>query len=478
MKKSVKIISVICVLAMLLCAIPAMSVSASVPTFPCIMLEVESGQVKAGSEFTVDVKLYNNPGLWSLAFELDFNVSENVFEFVSASTDNSIFNLFGVCGYDETTQTYKFNGNNSDFFSNITSDGTLATLTLRVKEDAELGRHMIVAYVSEGDTVDFEGKKVELSPSTNITFEVIENKAESTIDGADVRLGDDISIKYFATVDPEHEGAQMKFTMNGKETVVDGVNNGGNKYVYVFEGVAPQCMGDNIKAELVLDGEVLAVKDGYSVLQYCKNTLAKSAAELDMTQTKLDALKTLIADLLEYGAKAQIYKGYKTNELVNKDITGASVFTELTTTVKKASATTIAGVKFTAAGVYFDYTNALFVKFTAPNMVGEDLRINFNDTTYYMLSECTLIDEATSTYIVRLDDVSVLDYGTSFNITIQDCEYDADWDEWTYTNIHRLKYSVNSYVYAMQSSENTEMADLAKALYNYGASASAFYAAN
>lgn len=467
MKTSVKIISVLCMLAMLIGILPVMSVSAS---GAALTVTPSASTVKAGNEFTVTVALENNPGFGALAFVMP--VDENVFEFVSASTTGSICGQFGICQYDETEKEYKFNGLTANPLANITDNGTLVTVTLKAKADAVLGTYAIVANVDAKNTTDcFEGLVAVADGSANVN--VIENKAVSTIDAADVKLGDDISIKYFATLDPTHVGAQMKFTMNGKETVVDGVaGEGENEYVYVFEGVAPQCMGDNIKAELVFEGTTVAVKDNYSVLSYCKNMLASNAAELGITQTKFDAMKTLIADLLEYGAKAQLYKGYKTNALVNAGIEGKTEFTELTKTVKRAWETIyFDDVKFVAAGVYFDYTNALFVKFTAPGMTDEDIRVNFNNDTYYSLSDCELIDEATSTYLLKLDNVSVLDYGSSFNIYLEwyDAEDLEDWDQQ-----QRFRYSVNSYVYSMQGSENTAMADLAKALYNYGASAVAY----
>ena len=66
--------------------------------------------------------------------------------------------------------------------------------------------------------------------------------------------------------------------------------------------------------------------------------------------------------------------------------------------------------------------------------------------------------------------VSVLDFDTADFISIEN--YDSEWEEWN--SVQKLKYSVNSYVYSMLSSENTAMVDLAKALYNYGVSAVAY----
>ena len=59
------------------------------------------------------------------------------------------------------------------------------------------------------------------------------------------------------------------------------------------------------------------------------NTLSQSAAELGMSAEKYAAMRTLIADMLEYGAKAQVYLNYKTDSLVNEGVTEQSEFVAL-----------------------------------------------------------------------------------------------------------------------------------------------------
>ena len=48
------------------------------------------------------------------------------------------------------------------------------------------------------------------------------------------------------------KNAQMKFTMNDSETIVDAVYlEESDQYVFAFANIPPQCIGDNIKAELI-----------------------------------------------------------------------------------------------------------------------------------------------------------------------------------------------------------------------------------
>lgn len=488
MKKTVRIISAVCAIVMLLGILPVMSISAGAVSTPVVMLDVSSGSIKAGREFTVTARLANNPGLWAIAFELA--IDPEVFEFVKADIDSSIFKRFGSCGYDTTTNSYKYNSMSLSDFENVTVDGTLVTLTLKVKENAELGRHMLYVDIYDENTLatkpkeggaenEYENYLVAVSES-NVSFDVVANVAVSTIKSAQVKLGTDISVSYFVNLDEDHTGAQMKFTFNGKETVVDGVATGdGREYEYAFTGISPQCMGDNLKAELIYDGDVVATKDEYSILANCQNLLAKSAADLGITNAQYAAMKTLIADLLVYGAKAQIYRDYKTDALVDAGVTGATALGEISAdnTIKTVEPSTNANIEFTAGGVFFDYTNSLYFKFVAPGMTTSNFKVvitkydgelNAIETNEYTIDECILIDEATSEYKIQIDDISVLDYGTAYSAELQ------TKSGFKYTSVQFFAYSVNSYAYAMQNNSNAKMADLAKALYNYGVSATAF----
>lgn len=488
MKKTVKIISAVCAIVMLLGMLPIMSVSAA--DAATLVVTPSKETVKAGREFTVTVSLANNPGIWSLKFDMTYDADAFTYvapdpadeEAVKAEAPTDVLDNLCLIGADVAGQI-SYNRGYANLFANSTKNGNLAVFKFVAKEDADLTDYTFTATVDSQqtvaiDTTDPESNKTYLVPveDASATVTLVPNVAVSTIDSAQVKLGTDISVKFFATLDEDHAGAQMKFTFNEEETIVDGVATGeANEYEYTFTGVAPQCMGDNIKAELIYDGDVVATKDEYSILANCQNLLAKTAAELGLTDAQYGAMKTLIADLLVYGAKAQLYNNYKTTALVDAGVEGATEFVKLTETVRKVwdytdDYTALEDVDLKSAGVYFDYANSMYVKFTAPDMNDDTFRVKFNGE-YYALSECELIDEATSTYKFTTDDISVLDYNTSYNIDLE--WYDAE-DEEDWVRIHRIRYSINAYVYAKQDTANAEMADLAKALYNYGVSAAAY----
>lgn len=334
--------------------------------------------------------------------------------------------------------------------------------------------------VSEGSCIPMSCSVVLVCDATNYQAIVIDGEfliesKSSKITKADMHLDTDITINYYAELNDAHTGAQMKFTMSGIEKLVDGTPTGnGNEYVFPFRGVSPQCMGDNIKAELILDGEVLDCEDTYSVKEYCENTLAKTASELDMSAEKHAALQTLIKDMLVYGAKAQLYRGYKTDSLVDKDVTG-SKFVELSSTDKFIDETSLEGVEIIGLGLYFDYTNSMYIRFTAPGMAEENFKIVFDGDidNAYTLDDCMAVEGSQDTYLLVLPAVSLVNYDTIYTIEIGTFRASGRMIDGQYA-----EYSVASYIYSMQNrteaEELTPMAQLARAVYNYGLAANAY----
>ena len=100
-----------------------------------------------------------------------------------------------------------------------------------------------------------------------------------------------------------------------KEVKILPVENG-NYYYFVLEGVTAVNMNDEIRAVLYAtkDGQVhYSPVDTYSVATYAYAQLVKATAQ--------QKLKVLCAELLRYGSKAQTYKGYRVDSLVDAKMT-------------------------------------------------------------------------------------------------------------------------------------------------------------
>ena len=271
---------------------------------------------------------------------------------------------------------------------------------------------------------------------------------DSAITGANVALGESINVNYYANVPAHVNNPVMKFTMNDKVTYVPGVATSATEYKFAFEGIAPQHMGDNIKAELYVAGDFADVKATYSVKE-------------NVTNVKNDSNKALVEALLHYGAAAQQYTNYNTDALVNAGLT-APTYTTITNTDKVVGAANVNGIKMSAAGVYYANINKLYVKASLttndPAVLGAlvaNLKVTI-DGKEVAYAET----DVPGVYVVYTDGIKVTDFDKVFTIKITDG-----------TNTQTLTYSVNAYCAAKQNAENVETAALAKALYAYGVAA-------
>ena len=292
--------------------------------------------------------------------------------------------------------------------------------------------------------------------NANIHFIVDEFK----ITGASLTLGESITMKYYATSTLADAKLKMRFAYADKITVADGIFDASTgEYVFTLSGITPQCIADNIRADLILVDEngfetVVACKGNYSVRQYCDDALAANPNN--------EALATLLADLLAYGDASQKYTGYQEEAPVSDGFPASpSEWQEVTSTDFTLTDSTRDDIRFTAAGVRFAYVNRIYFKIKAADLTGVTVTI---DGKAYFADDLELVENTDGTYILYTDAI----YATEFD-KVFTAELSVDGDV-----IQTVTYSVKSYVYAKQNTENDRMAELARALYNYGLSAVAY----
>jgi hypothetical protein len=251
-------------------------------------------------------------------------------------------------------------------------------------------------------------------------------------------------MKYYVTAlgdGVSTETLTMEFLFLGKKTEVSGVYDSKiGMYVFTLDGINPQCMGDEIDAYLLLDGEEKANKLDYTVEE---NLLALREKYKDDT-----ALVTLVNDILAYGSAASEYKGYgsMTDDYVSSD-------REIpTTNVAPSDAFTGYTVKFgTSNGIIIQvdpnaFSNNIYQVYCNGDVIGNYKHPNSNQYAIYNISP-TDFDKKYE-FIVKSNNPNGSVYGS-------------------------IPISINDYLYSIsQSATSTaEMKALAKALYNYGVSA-------
>ena len=273
------------------------------------------------------------------------------------------------------------------------------------------------------------------------------------IRGASVALGSDVSVNYYALVCPEDvENSYMKFIRNNKEYIAypkasSPVIKDARDCVFTCEGVSPQAIGDNIRAELYVNGVMVDSHDDYSVLQNCLNLYKNKAYESD----SYNNMKWLVLALMNYGAAAQEYADYRTANLVNRDYGIENLTPATNQNIRKIGSPISSSVKMTALGVYFDSANKIYVKFTAPSLSG--ITVTFNSKP----ANIQKVEGESNIYIAYSDEIPVLNYGLEQRVVLSNG-----------TASQVALYSINSYAYAKQNSSDAKMAELAKATYTYG----------
>ncbi len=283
-----------------------------------------------------------------------------------------------------------------------------------------------------------------------LEFNVIESN-QSEITNVNMTVGTDLSYNVYADLSDADGESEMRFTVEGEEITVSGVyDENAGLYRYTLAHIPPQGMLTEIKAELVKDGEVLDTHVG---------TIRGYLGSLVELYPEDAELKQLVADMLGYGAAAQIYVGYNTDNLANAGVTGESEFVALgeeNYIAKSEKGTEVDGVKFIGIGVRFDYVNKVFFRFTAPSLEGVAVTVN---------GEKAEIEAYGEGYIVYSDAINATEFANEIVAVLTSGD----------TEVQTVTYSVESFVYEMQNAEDST-AELAKALYNYGLSAIAYAA--
>ena len=276
-----------------------------------------------------------------------------------------------------------------------------------------------------------------------------------------INLDENINIVYRTYVPEGFENAYMVFAFNGEEYRVDEyfIDDEG-RYCFAFKDIAPHMMGDSIKATLYAnDGAVSVEKASYSIKEYCEYQLANS------NDTKV---KTLVSDLLVYGAKAQLYMGYNTDALVTDGIAGltASEFTALDESAYKValSGEASALAYWSSIGLYLDNDMTVRLTFKAESVEGLTVEIKVGDEITVVNAD-EFIGDGKGNYRIYFDGVMATEFDTEITASFK-----LNGEAIGQT----LTYSVNSYVYYMQESSDETLCDLVKAIYNYGKSAVAY----
>ena len=287
--------------------------------------------------------------------------------------------------------------------------------------------------------------------------------SEPSLKGASLTVGATLSMDFYAVI-PQEDSWAVGITQ-GEETVylpaasATVINTGERLYSFRYDSITPQCMTDTVDISLVrFDdatnspvGDPVATKSGYSVKQYLTNLLDTYVDDGDLTR--------LLADTLVYGAAAQRYANYKTNDLATDgvDLSSASTATPTEDDNIFSMTEAVGDTHLIEAGVTYESgVNRLFFTYSAGSAA--DITVNINGTA----CEPTPYN---GHYIAFGAPLSPQSFDTAHTV-----ELTVDG-----TAAQTLTYSVNTYIYRTLKGTSSEVnKNLALALYRYGRSAKAY----
>jgi uncharacterized repeat protein (TIGR02543 family) len=270
-------------------------------------------------------------------------------------------------------------------------------------------------------------------------------------DSASLTLSEGLVMNYKVAMDDEiAKEAVMNFEFAGETYENVEGRKEGNLWVYSLQ-VAPQYMGQNIKAELKLGDLVLASKAEYSVKEY---------VEYQLTVSDSEEMANLLNSILLYGAAAQEHQDYDVEHIVADTTALDELFVpelpeEQQFSLVNADVENGYPVWFANASLNFSSLNTLYVKLSS---LDENVKLVVNG------EEVELTNKTFSTGALM-----PTDFNTVYTFKLY---YDGEL-------MQTLTYSVNIYAYEFgQEGKSGTMANLARALYNYGAAVEAYVAAN
>lgn len=345
--------------------------------------------------------------------------------------------------------------------------GGETTLDFTVQEMTAIDGTSYFTYsteITEGVTLrqEVEVESAAVTPAEKLAFS-----------GASLTLHDNISINFKANeslfTQVGYENPYVIFELNGKEFTVSDYEVVSGKYVFDFADIAPNNMNDTVKATLyaTFDGvEYVSETREYSVATYCYNMLNR------YTTSEYAELQTLLVDLLNYGAMSQIYTSYKTDDLVNANLTDTqkawgTVDTPTYETVQNIAYKTIDNPTVTWKGGGLNLVDAVTMRFKIAADSGsyENLVVKAETDDRIWTIPYETFTETTGGCYVYFSGLNAGEMSEPVYLTVYENGVAVS---------NTLSYSIESYAYSKQTSTDENLLNLLEAMMKYGNSAKAY----
>lgn len=276
-----------------------------------------------------------------------------------------------------------------------------------------------------------------------------------------------MNYKVLKTAVADFENPYIEFTRNGKTTTVTDYTEQGDYYVFSYRDIAPQAMNDTVQAVLYATyNDVIYNSESvdYSVSAYAYAMLEKCSSN------QYARLRTLLVDLLNYGAAAQVYQNYKTDDLVNADLTdtqkswaSSQELNLMNVTDKACDVVESPAVEWKSVGLQLNDSVAVRYKFSAEDVNDIQLKVTCGKSEWIYDAE-SFVDNGDGTYTFVFNNLNADKMQKDIYITAVSGDTAVS---------NTMRYSVESYAKQIQDSmPNSNLRMLTDAMMRYGISAS------
>ena len=222
-----------------------------------------------------------------------------------------------------------------------------------------------------------------------------ETEALFKLVGTNMTLGNELSVNFAMSAADYKDGMTAKITCGGETVEVKPEKYSAGYYTVSYALSAKQ-MADEITVEIFKDGK--AVSEAYtdSVRDYAARVLTKSGTD--------SKTKTMLVDMLNYGAEAQKYFSYNTADLANSKLTKtqkAYATKSAAMTDKRVSGKNYVGSNLTLGDqillnmLFRNVNEAMTAKITYVDHMGETVTVETKpvryDDTYCMVTVDSIV---------------------------------------------------------------------------------------
>ena len=413
-------------------------------------LYVNGGDVAVDTETNANLSPKN-------FLEKSFNASDEITSFSVEAGDMTALHIFYVGFAENTAKLARIQASAAAELTAAESNYN-PTVWATVKEAVDTAKENIAAATTISAANGY------LATAREAIASIAENPHFT---GVNVTLNESLAVNYYVYL-PSAEQATVVYSYGNGEfskTVDPAPSGTANVYKFTYDGVSPHRMGDEISVSLYI-GEDLYAQKLFRMTDYFAALLNKTAEELNISAQKYAAMQTLIGDVTAYGAAAQLYKDYQTENLVSEGFEDyASEPTLAPSFAKSLTSSSSENACLKGASVYFDGENKLYLLINAAQTALDNisLEVSVGDADGVTFTQSDLKKVSDSVYALYTQSVKATEFAAAITVRLYEGE----------TLIQTLTYSVQAYVYAKQNG-NDQTAALVKALWAYGLSATAY----